>query len=83
MTILLNRRQILAGLLGGGATVAFASPVAQVSRHLVDLEWQRLATDPWFFDIIDVDGTISESTAVEPPINSRCAKGLRTGIRCT
>ena len=70
MTILLNRRQILAGLLGVGATVAFASPVAQVSRHLVDLEWQRLATDPWFFDIIDVDGTISESTAVEPSVNS-------------
>ena len=70
MTILLNRRQILAGLLGVGASVAFASPVAQASKHLVDLEWQRLATDPWFFDIIDVDGTISESTAVEPSVYS-------------
>ena len=70
MLILLNRRQILTGLLGLGASVAFASPVEQVSTHLVDLEWQRLATDPWFFDIIDVDGTISESTAVEPSVYS-------------
>jgi hypothetical protein len=70
MTILLNRRQILAGLLGVGASMAFASPVAQASKHLVDLEWQRLATDPWFFDIIDLDGTISEGTAVEPSVYS-------------
>lgn len=66
MKITINRRDFLRGLAGLGATVLLPE---QPTSDQIDVEWRRLNTDPWFFEVNN-HGTILEDEQDEPQLRS-------------
>lgn len=69
MNLNLNRRELLAALVGLGATIAFTSPLSQATDLQIDGVWDALTKDPWYFEVNE-QGAILESGDDEPEINS-------------
>ena len=73
----LNRRELLVALIGLGATITFSGSLSQANDLQVDVVWNALAQDPWFFAVNDQD-TILESGDDGPQINSDIYKSINT-----